>query len=1312
MRLNDFYNILEVIKQDILSNPDEYLKLLKVIGNNQRYDFLSQMSIYDKNTEATACAKFDFWRKRFNRTVKYGEKGIPIIEDYGGYRKVDYIFDISQTVSRNREVNEVNLWQFDKEKHRTILDELIQNQGFEINESLSENLYNLTRIVGREKIYELANELRIDDEDRNSFVAFISQSITYAISNRFNLDYPINKDLVANNYRHLDSISLMTIGNLVSSLTENTIERVMEKTRDLEIQEQLESNKIIRGGEDNVVRRDDNDTRETDRIWESGNDRRDSISNQGEDFEQVGRREGIHKDVSESNLRSDETGLSGGDRETKSIRDVDGNVRREQVSDTLDGDTRESNQASERRETEDDESLEDRNREFKSDARNDVSLEGDSNQGSHRSIEQVEEAEKASFFYSKDNPSVLITEEMLKRVPKLYEQDNVSLADKKVHAAYFIPFRSNWTWYMTEYDEETHDAFGLVLGIEPEWGYFNLDELRELQAQRLILEDFPKTFRELKDTELKKQLTESELNFVFDGQLSFDSPEVEQASFFDEDIFSSIQSEVEDKEIGLEIGQHAYYDHEEFVVENISSENNKFYLDLKPIRENTYYHPKLEFDSKESLFEQISLERPMFIIGDEIRYKDRDYTITHFDTSSNIKTVTIKDQDEFLGGMITGSQVLIIKDEESLKDIFKPINENFLGKEDLEVESTITQEVEAKNFVIEKEIEEEISLTPSERLDRNISALKVLKNLEKENRNALLEEQEVLAGYLGWGGLADVFDESKTGQWKEAREYLLENFSFEEYESAKESTLTSFYTPKVVVDSMYQTISDMGFSKGNILEPSMGIGNFIGSIPKELKESKFYGVELDSISGRIAEKLYPESDIQIKGIEETNFSNNFFDVAIGNVPFGDYKVNDREYNRNNFLIHDYFFAKSIDKVRNGGVIAFITSSGTMDKKDESVRRYLGARAEFLGAIRLPNNTFKGEAGTEVTSDIIFLKKRDSILERDEDWIHLAEDENGLTYNKYFVDHPEMVLGQMVETSGRFGNELHCIAGYEELSVLLERASKIISSNNRFEDIELLDDELDTIPATDDVKNFSYTIIDDDVYYRDNSVLIRKEVTDNNKEKIKDYLAVNEALKDVIYKQKEDFSDDEVKRSQAKLNEVYDYFSEKHGFINNLSNTRALKEDSNFPLVSSIEILDDEDQFKEKSDIFTKRTITKAKVIDHVETSLEALVLSVAEKGYVNLPYMESLTDKDKETLINELRGEIYLNVDEEPNLNTSFSIKIEDGDLPFSSASSDDYFKYRYVTADCLAFCPKNQHAIEDHRLSYRFSQFCNRSSA
>lgn len=543
--------------------------------------------------------------------------------------------------------------------------------------------------------------------------------------------------------------------------------------------------------------------------------------------------------------------------------------------------------------------------------------------------------------------------------------------------------------------------------------------------------------------------------------------------------------------------------------------------------------------------------------------------------------------------------------------------------------------------------------------------------------------QEVLARYVGWGGLSEVFDESKEGQWKEARAFLKDNLLHAEYEAARESTLTSFYTPKTVIDGIYKTLSDMGFKQRNILEPSMGIGNFIGNIPDEMNKSKFYSIELDSVSGRIGKLLYPESEVQIKGLEKTSFFNNFFDAVIGNIPFGEYKVNDREYNKNNFLIHDYFFAKSIDKVRNGGIIAFITSSGTMDKKDESVRRYLAARAEFLGAIRLPNDTFKGVAGTEVTSDIIFLKKRDSIRERDEDWIHLAEDENGLTYNKYFVDHPEQVLGTMCEVSGRFGNTLACLPKENtDIKELLTKAGTEISKNAKYEEIELLDDEISTMPATDDVKNFSYTVIDDEVYYRENSLFIKKEITDKNKEKIKDYLELNTALKDVIYKQKEDYSDDEVKKAQEKINEVYDSFSKKHGYVNNLSNTRVLKEDSNFPLVSSIEILDEEENFKAKGDIFSKRTITKAKTIDHVDTSLEALVLSMSEKGYIDFEYMGSLTGKDRPTLIEELRGEIYLNIIEEQNFYRPLSFNLEDGDLPFACANGSNSYKYGYVTKD------------------------------
>ena len=914
---------------------------------------------------------------------------------------------------------------------------------------------------------------------------------------------------------------------------------------------------------------------------------------------------------------------------------------------------------------------------------------------------EIEES-KAPQYYSKDDPENLMTEEMLERVPKLYAQEDVALADKEVHAAYIIPVRSNWTWYMTEYDRESGDAFGLVLGIEPEWGYFNIEELKELNAQRLILEDSPKTFSELKNTELVKQMDEQKLQSVFNGELSFEEEteleapeEVEeriaatpvQGTLFDylkerEEVELYEEKESLTDEFAVKEGDTVYFNHEEYTVREIAKNQitgrNDLWLD--PVRSGNRQIPIIAFTDNEDLLKQISLKRPNFIVGDEVKYKDKDYTITRFDDmGNNLKTVTVKDNIEYLGGMITGSDVIPYRLESDFERIFKNLTYQNPEKTTEKIE---INKAEAHNFKIREETFPE-KVSPSERLNQNLEAISMLNRIESGQREIDSTAQEVLSKYIGWGGLADVFDESKEGQWKEARNFLKENLSPSEYEAARESILTAFYTPKAVIDSIYKTLEGMGFKQGNILEPSMGVGNFIGNIPDEMNKSKFYGVELDSISGRIGKLLYPESDIQIKGFEETSFSNNFFDVVIGNVPFGEYKVNDREYNKNNFLIHDYFFAKSIDKVRNGGVIAFITSSGTMDKRDESVRRYIAARTEFLGAIRLPNDTFKGIARTEVTSDIIFLKKRDSIRERDEDWIHLSEDEKGLIYNKYFVDHPEQVLGSMEEVSGRFGNTLACLPKENaDLKELLSKASEEISKDAKYEEIELLDDEISTIPATDDVKNFSYTIIDDEMYYRENSLFVKKEVTDKNKEKIKDYLKLNDELKDVIYKQKEDFSDDEVRKAQEKLNEVYDSFSKKHGYVNNLSNTRALKEDSNFPLVFSIEILDEEENFKAKGDIFSKRTITKAKTIDHVDTSLEALVLSMSEKGYVDFDYMGSLTGKDRPTLIEELRGEIYLNIREEQNFYRPLSFNLEDGDLPFACANGSNSYKYGYVTKD------------------------------
>ncbi|HGC7657185.1 TPA: DNA helicase, partial [Streptococcus agalactiae] len=539
MRTNDFYNIIELVKRDVLDSENEYLKLLKVIGNNQRYDFLSQLSIYDKNPNATACASFDMWRERFNRTVMRGQKGIPILSETYPFQKVGYIFDISQTVSMDRGVNEVKLWAFDREKHEEALKDMLTLRGFEASDKLSENIYSLSRVYADDSIYELCNNLRISDEDRNSFVNFMRNSISFAISNRFNLDYPIPMDNLQENFKYLDRISLMSVGNCISNACSNIIEATMVRTRNLSVNQDLtksigaDYNKINEnnnelGGIKNAIRSNDqrdDDTRN--RVLGNGKYGRDNFKNQGEDLEQSGKREELHGKISKSDLRSDETGLSYRNERGETLSNANRPLQREEITNASNGSTEKSNPLYERGKTEDDGSLEDNGRESSRVQGDDFSPKRDGDKGNSRSIENSiedmnEEAENASFFYSKEDPYNLMTDEMLERVPELYEQEKISLAEKEVHAAYIIPFRSNWTWYMTEYDRESGDAFGLVLGIEPEWGYFNINELKELNAQRLILEDFPKTFRELKYTELKKQMDEQELQMVFNGELSFE----------------------------------------------------------------------------------------------------------------------------------------------------------------------------------------------------------------------------------------------------------------------------------------------------------------------------------------------------------------------------------------------------------------------------------------------------------------------------------------------------------------------------------------------------------------------------------------------------------------------------------------------------------------------------------------------------------------------------------------------------------------------------------------------------------------------
>ena len=527
-----------------------------------------------------------------------------------------------------------------------------------------------------------------------------------------------------------------------------------------------------------------------------------------------------------------------------------------------------------------------------------------------------------------------------------------------------------------------------------------------------------------------------------------------------------------------------------------------------------------------------------------------------------------------------------------------------------------------------------------ERFRRNIMAIQLLKKCQEENRFATPEEQIILSKYVGWGGIPEAFDE-RAGSWQSEYTMLKNILTPEEYAAARESTLTAFYTPPEVITAIYKAMDQMGFKEGNLLEPSCGIGNFIGMLPKSMENAKVYGVELDTVSAGIAQQLYQKSSIAAQGFEEVNVPDSFFDGVIGNVPFGDFKVSDKRYDKNNFLIHDYFFAKSLDKLRPGGVMALVTSKGTMDKENPSVRKYIAQRAELLGAIRLPNDTFKGNAGTEVVSDILFLQKRDRLIDIEPDWVYLDTDENGIKMNSYFVQHPEMILGEMKMVSGRFGPEATCEA-YEnaDLGELLNET--VINIHGEISEYEV-DEEDNSIPADPTVRNFSYTVLDDKIYFRENSRMSPAIVSATAENRIKGMVAIRDSVRTLIEIQKEDYPDEEIKQAQKKLNNLYDTFTKKYGLINSRANSSAFSNDSSFPLLSALEVLNENGELERKADMFHKRTIKPHKAVTEVDTADEALAVSMGEKACIDMEYMQQLSGKSEEELFDNLKGVIFLN---------------------------------------------------------------------
>lgn len=539
--------------------------------------------------------------------------------------------------------------------------------------------------------------------------------------------------------------------------------------------------------------------------------------------------------------------------------------------------------------------------------------------------------------------------------------------------------------------------------------------------------------------------------------------------------------------------------------------------------------------------------------------------------------------------------------------------------------------------------------SPREKFNNNVEAIRVLKKCEEENRFATPQEQEILSKYVGWGGLPQAFDE-KDSSWSNEYSILKTLLDEKEYSQARESTLTAFYTPPVVIRSMYKALENMGLKTGNILEPSCGVGNFIGMLPDSLEDCKLYGVELDSISGRIARQLYQKSTVAVQGYEDTNLPNSFFDVAVGNVPFGDFKVLDKKYDKHKFLIHDYFFAKTLDKVRPGGVIAFITSKGTLDKENPSVRKYIAQRADLLGAIRLPNNTFKANAGTEVTSDIIFLQKRDSITDIEPDWVYLGENDDGIKMNQYFIDNPEMILGNMEMISTRFGYDSACISDGEKLEDKLERAISNIHAEVKEYELDDIGEEDNSVEADLTVRNFSYTLIDDKIYFRENSRMYPQELAMTTENRVKGLIEIRDCVRTLLEYQTEDYPDEDIKREQVKLNQLYDRFTKKYGLINSRGNNSAFSNDSSYYLLCSLEILDENGNLARKADMFTKRTIKPKTEITSVDNANDALIVSLSEKARVDITFMQKLCNMDMDKMLKDLEGEIF-NVPEygEPN---------------------------------------------------------------
>ena len=1254
--------------KEITQNGESWIKFLNTASNNYKYSFNEQVLIYAQKPNATACADIETWNKKLRRWVNKGAKGIALLSMENGRNVLRHVFDISDTHSGINK--DFKLWEIKPSYENGIIETLENSFGnLEVKSNLAEAIYSASINLVEDNYQDYLVDLKevlvgsllegMQDIDlEGNFIVLLAKSISYMAMKRCGIDptehFNVSDFEMISSFNNKRVVS--RLGAAISDIAEQELREIYSSVINYEKNYKLTNRTFVNNEKINYHNNEEKNNEgrnDYDRINIQSNGRLPNTTSSITKNEENGTGE-ILKNEGEIPKRTQKRVIRG-----INVRWQDGRTfRRNRANSPKQIET--TNQTISR-----ESSSERRNEESRS---NGLGTSNELNTKSSRGNDNNRVDLQLNLFTDsyippiKNLPSV---EEQINNIQAQAEVENTSafeftqkvIDDVLLEGSHFADGKFRiYRLFQESYSTEDNITF-----LKKEYGeggggvrnYENLDEWHNAKGIRLTLglkENAPETL--LTWSKVEKRIKE-----LVNADIYLNSNEKEEYQKWLNEEYEN-QKWMYDARINPDQKQVAI-DEENQDIQNIEKNyklSNGNYFHFHTNDEGYYYEIYNNFGTEidGGLLEYSEIDNTKQSELD-IRKRLAEFTDIEELANENLREVSQEFIDALESGAIAeevGNAVLekvendtinaidelkAIGQAQKVINLFKAREEN--GKPLNRDEYYKNQE--KINYHIDNNSLGEG--TPKEKVRRNIDAIKLLKKLEDKNRLANKEEQEILASYVGWGGLPDVFDESKDN-WSEEYNELKEILTDEEYKSARASTLTAFYTPPVVINAIYDTLKSMGVEQANILEPSCGTGNFLGMLPQEMQSSKLYGVELDSISGKIAKQLYQKANIKVQGYEKADLPDSFFDIAIGNVPFGDFKVNDKRYDKNNFLIHDYFFAKTLDKVRPGGVIVFITSKGTMDKASPEVRKYLAQRADLLGAIRLPDNTFTKNAGTKVTSDIIFLQKRENLTDIMPDWVYLDRDENNITMNKYFVDNPDMILGKMEMVSTAYGYDSTCKA--EEDTNLEEQLNYAITNihgelqNNSIENE--IEQEDTSIPAIPTVKNYSYAIVDDKLYFRENSkMILQDELPLTAQNRIKGLILLREQVRELIDFQMEDYSDEEIHIAQAKLNELYDRFTKEYGLINSRANETAFSNDSSYFLLCSLEKIDGEGKFVGKADIFSKRTIKAKKKVLQVDTPDEALILSIQDKAKVDLDYMQQLCKIDKEEIINSLEGVIF-----------------------------------------------------------------------